>query len=891
MPPATPLRTIRPQNWGMPFWTLVALVFAVTTGGPVPWFLVKFLAALHLLAALWAWALARGLDVEVRVDRRRATVGEPVEVEVFVHNGSILPVPRLAVSLPGPVAGVLAPSGPGATDASAPGAADAGAAGATDAGAATGTARGTGWPPASRAGWTDPGGRTSTSAATDPRQRDGAREPAAAPAGMGPTAGPHGSAPRPMTGPGRTVAGAGGAAAPARSTTPTFAGGPGRGRPAPAAFATGVGPGRGAGAPVGTGFGPAPSAAPVKAAPVAASPVAAAPAAVPLEAGVGSGTGVASRPPAGAPVATGSGPGRPASTPVGRRPDPLQPAAAGRPSGPVLYRSLGPWGSLVWRQTLVVLRRGRYTLGPVTVELQEPLGIFRVRREAAAEAVLTVYPRVVPVDELAVLPRQPFGQQRVDTRAWQDPSSLADVRPFRPGDNPKHIHWKLSARLDELHVKEFELRATTDCFLFVDLGDPADGAVDADMPVAMALADGGEAGGFAAAAEPAAAEDGSAPEAAGAAATEVRRRAPGPTGTGHRRGPAPGTSSTGGTRGALAGPDAPAGGAAGAVDDGRPGEPGAAAVRDAPAGAMEAVPAVSLAPGEWVAGVTAGVAALALDRELTVAAAAPAHGSPRLPPGRGPQHFRRLLEWLVDLEGAAGMPLAEFLAAQRGWLTPRSAVLVVAHRLDRRLARVLVQLRGHGHAVGLWLVRATPDAADGTRAPFGVDGGADGAGAPWGRPPSGPEEPRERRSPSRSPSRSGIRRRGGGGRSEPGAPAADPPAPGRTASARTPGSRAAAPPRAPGSAEAVAAGVPAFGATVPAGATGPGDVGLGPRSGAPSAELPGLDETETLLRSLVRAGVAVHPVGVPPAVPVARGTALGPGGADALASRRGRWGP
>ncbi|WP_243123760.1 hypothetical protein [Thermaerobacter sp. FW80] len=237
MPPATPLRTIRLQSWGMPFWTLVALVFAVTTGGPVPWFLVKFLAALHLLAALWAWALARGLDVEVRVDRRRATVGEPVEVEVFVHNGSILPVPRLAVSLPGPVAGVLAPSGPGTTDASAPGAADAGAAGATDAGAgaATGTARGRGWHPGSRAGWTgpgrwtDPGGRTSTSAATDPRRWNGALGPAAAPAGMGPTAGPHGSAPRPMTGPGRTVAGAGGAAAPARSTTPTFAGGPAAG--------------------------------------------------------------------------------------------------------------------------------------------------------------------------------------------------------------------------------------------------------------------------------------------------------------------------------------------------------------------------------------------------------------------------------------------------------------------------------------------------------------------------------------------------------------------------------------------------------------------------------------------------------------------------------------
>lgn len=461
---------MRLQSWGLPVWTLAALAFALTTGGPVPWFLAKFLAGLHLLAAAWAWVLARGLHVEARIDRPTATAGDRIQVEVAVHNESLLPVPRLSVSLPA---------------------------------------------------WTEPPDRS--------------------------------------------------------------------GRPAPwwiRAVAAG-------------------------------------------------------RLPAG--------------------------GAVGVP-GAVFYRSLGPLGNLVFRDTVAVYRRGRYTLGPVVVELQEPLGIFRVRREVYAEPGLTVYPPVVPVDDLPVLPRQPFGRQRVDTRAWQDPSSLADVRPFQPGDNPKHIHWKLSAHLDELHVKEFELRATTDCFLFLDLygGPPAGPAPAAGGPAA---AGGTEAPAAAGEPLPAGAAG------AGGVASRAGTATAGPRARGTVAAAGPGHSRNG-TGGGFSGPDR-----------------------------------IPLDPGEWVAGVAAGIAAQALHRDLVVAAAAHGDRPYRLPPGRGPQHFRRLLEWLVDVDRPGDMPLADFLAAQGSGLTPRSAVLVVTRRLDRRLARVLVQLRGKGHAVGLWIVQTGPEPA------------------------------------------------------------------------------------------------------------------------------------------------------------------------------------
>ncbi len=47
-------------------------------------------------------------------------------------------------------------------------------------------------------------------------------------------------------------------------------------------------------------------------------------------------------------------------------------------------------------------------------------------------------------------------------------SELLDLRDYRPGDPPKTIAWKISARRDRLVTKEFESEAPVRCTLFVD---------------------------------------------------------------------------------------------------------------------------------------------------------------------------------------------------------------------------------------------------------------------------------------------------------------------------------------------------------------------------------------------------------------------------------------
>src|SRR5262249_56910549 len=50
-------------------------------------------------------------------------------------------------------------------------------------------------------------------------------------------------------------------------------------------------------------------------------------------------------------------------------------------------------------------------------------------------------------------------------------SELLDLRDYLPGDPPKTIAWKVSARRDRLITKEYESEVPVRCTLFIDTSD------------------------------------------------------------------------------------------------------------------------------------------------------------------------------------------------------------------------------------------------------------------------------------------------------------------------------------------------------------------------------------------------------------------------------------
>ncbi len=115
-------------------------------------------------------------------------------------------------------------------------------------------------------------------------------------------------------------------------------------------------------------------------------------------------------------------------------------------------------------------RRGIFDLGPMQLHLEDPFGLAATTREAAPATRLTVYPRVDPVPPLPMT-------RGNDPHAGADhPTALAAsgedfyaLREYEVGDDLRRVHWKASARLDELMIRQEEMPWQGRVTVLVDL--------------------------------------------------------------------------------------------------------------------------------------------------------------------------------------------------------------------------------------------------------------------------------------------------------------------------------------------------------------------------------------------------------------------------------------
>jgi uncharacterized protein (DUF58 family) len=97
----------------------------------------------------------------------------------------------------------------------------------------------------------------------------------------------------------------------------------------------------------------------------------------------------------------------------------------------------------------------------------------RGRQSLTTVDYLTIYPHIVPLDQLGLPSRLPLGARRSDNPLLPDPSRLVGVRDYQPGDRLRDIHWRATARLGALQVKKFEPSQPLQVALFLDLDESA----------------------------------------------------------------------------------------------------------------------------------------------------------------------------------------------------------------------------------------------------------------------------------------------------------------------------------------------------------------------------------------------------------------------------------
>lgn len=133
------------------------------------------------------------------------------------------------------------------------------------------------------------------------------------------------------------------------------------------------------------------------------------------------------------------------------------------------FLSLGWYHRITRRYSVQCLRRGYFTFGPATIRSGDLFGFFHNETTEEKLDYLLVYPRIVPLEDLGIGSKAPFGDIRVRRHLYEDPVRVVSTRDYAPGDPLKHIHWKATARLRRLQSRVFEPTTTVDLALFLDV--------------------------------------------------------------------------------------------------------------------------------------------------------------------------------------------------------------------------------------------------------------------------------------------------------------------------------------------------------------------------------------------------------------------------------------
>ena len=130
--------------------------------------------------------------------------------------------------------------------------------------------------------------------------------------------------------------------------------------------------------------------------------------------------------------------------------------------------SLRWYESIGWRYQLRCTARGAYRLGPVQLEGGDPFGFYRSMLEFPARTSLIVYPRLLPLEELGLPPRNPLGELRA-RQLIRDPLRTIGVRDYHTDDPLKDVHWSATARTGALQTRIYEPTTSREVAIFLDL--------------------------------------------------------------------------------------------------------------------------------------------------------------------------------------------------------------------------------------------------------------------------------------------------------------------------------------------------------------------------------------------------------------------------------------
>ncbi len=139
------------------------------------------------------------------------------------------------------------------------------------------------------------------------------------------------------------------------------------------------------------------------------------------------------------------------------------------------FLKIGPGNQQIAAYRRIPERRGRLRFAAVRLSTRYPFGFFEKWRRIPLEDEILVYPKIVPVEVPSRF--QITGGHNGPATVSRRGEDVAYLRDWRTGDERRAVHWRRTARLGRLVVREREEINARRATLFVDNYGDATNAV------------------------------------------------------------------------------------------------------------------------------------------------------------------------------------------------------------------------------------------------------------------------------------------------------------------------------------------------------------------------------------------------------------------------------
>ena len=129
------------------------------------------------------------------------------------------------------------------------------------------------------------------------------------------------------------------------------------------------------------------------------------------------------------------------------------------PTASYFFSRLKPNEKLTQEFVCQIDRPGEYRLEPVELISRFPLGLFECRVRVGRAATFWVYPALLdelPEDLVQLTAQSWDGVSRETNHSSRNVGDFHSVSAYRPGEDVRLIHWRSSARLGDLVIRQFQ---------------------------------------------------------------------------------------------------------------------------------------------------------------------------------------------------------------------------------------------------------------------------------------------------------------------------------------------------------------------------------------------------------------------------------------------------